>query len=76
MRSRASERCCWLRRSWGCWSSGVKRDRHDGDLSLLGAVAAELPVGARRVVLGVGLKHLFRRVERVQQGGKGLGVPT
>jgi hypothetical protein len=47
--------------------SGVGGDRHDGDCSLLGAIAPEHPVGPRSAVLGVGLKHLFRRVERIRQ---------
>ena len=52
----------------------MRRDRQNGDLPLLGAVAPEHPIGAGGAVLDIGLKHLFSWVERIQQGGKGMGV--
>jgi len=52
----------------------VRRDRQDGDLPLLGAVAPEHPIGAGGAVLDVGLKHLFSWVERIQQGRIGMGI--
>jgi hypothetical protein len=50
------------------------RDRNERDLALLGPATPEHSVGAGGAVLGVGLEHFSLRVQRIGQGGKGMGV--
>jgi hypothetical protein len=54
--------------------SRVRRDREDRDRAGLGAVAPEDVVGTGRVVLGVGLEYLRRRIEGMHERMVFVGV--
>jgi hypothetical protein len=50
------------------------RDRTDGDLALRRAVTPEHPVGAGRVVLGIGLKDFLAWPQGIAQRSEFVGV--
>ena len=52
----------------------MERDRNDRDQGLLGSITPKHPASAGGAVLGIGLEHLFLRVQGIAEGGEGMGV--